>query len=301
MVQNLEAEIMKKNKQIRSKYEQALESGELSLHYQPIVDAETHITIGAEALLRWLDDDQKAVFYPDQFIPLVEEDLSLMLETTKFVVQRACADIADLQERVPNLAQDFRVNVNISPSDIVQQGFVKHIQKQLSESAISPENLGLEITERQSLVALGLETIKAKIIRCREQGIHISMDDVGTGHSTVNSYTDSGMYDTAKLDKLFPDKTISSKLGTVYTEAVVKKLHEACASILVEGIETQEQAETFRDLGVDKLQGYYFAKPMPFNELVNRVATEQSNVIPVSSAPCATRNASNQQALALTS
>ena len=250
---------------ITKNFQQALNTGQITVHYQPIMAAHTSRIIGAEALIRWLDQDQTPVMSPDQFIPYIEKDSNLMWETTKFVMQEAFNKLSGHQ-RVDEVS-DFRININISPSDIIQEGFRSFINGQLEESGLSPANLGLEITERQSTEGLENE-IAFKMQHLKEQGILVSMDDLGIGESTLPTFLSSSFFETAKLDGKFADHVQPATFGLLYTEAVIEQLQESGATILAEGIETEAQMHTLTELGVDKFQGYLIGKPMPFSDLM---------------------------------
>jgi sensor c-di-GMP phosphodiesterase-like protein len=230
----------------------AIRRGKLQVAYQPIVDLGTRTIVGAEALARWINESDEHV-PPDQFIAVAEER-GFIGEITRFVVERAIEELGDLLSR-----SNFRITVNISSQDLTDAGFFFRLEHSISAAKISPSTIGLELTERSTA---DQAVVTDAISRLKSSGHRVYIDDFGTGYSSL-SYLHHLAADAIKIDRTFT--------GTVGTEAVTASVvpqildiaNQLHLMVVVEGIETEEQANYFRGTGAGILgQGWLFGKPV---------------------------------------
>lgn len=233
----------------------ALERREFALHYQPQVDIETHHITGMEALLRW---NQPAVgmIPPAQFIP-VAEDTGLIVPIGEWVLFEACSQNKAWQEEgLPPL----RVSVNMSGRQFRQQNLVEMVGNILQKTGLKAEYLELEITE--SIAMVDADETVAKLHALKAMGICISMDDFGTGHSSL-SYLKQFPIDTLKIDKSFVQDLSPNSTDSAIATAIAAMAHGLRLKVITEGVETEEQLSYLKGMHRDEVQGYYFSQPLP--------------------------------------
>lgn len=238
--------------------ELALRNREFVAHYQPIIDIETGICVGAEALARWRRPDGTAV-RPDFFIPLAEEN-GLIGALTNQMVEAVIRDLA------PVLVADrsLHIALNLSAEDLVSGRVLAFIQQAIADTGIRTEQLWLEATERGFI---DVEAARATIIEARRLGHSVAIDDFGTGYSSLQ-YLQRLPLDALKIDKAFVETigrnaATSPVIGHIIDMAKTLDLH-----IVAEGIETEEQLAYLRERGVRFGQGWLFSKPLPAGEFV---------------------------------
>lgn len=234
----------------------AIENKQLYLCYQPIQKAKGYTCWANEALLRWSFDGK--FIGPDVFIPLAEKS-GLIKEIGAWVLNRACMDAVHWHDS-PNVA----VSVNVSVIQLMDKGFIRQLDKCLQSSGLPPERLHLEVTEstfveNQAFILQQLEQIRAR-------NIAVSIDDFGTGYSSL-SQLQALPVNFVKIDKTFVDN-IEGK-GEAIIRATLFIARELGCQTIAEGVETKEQAMALSAMGVDYLQGYYFAKPMKNKDLAD--------------------------------
>ncbi len=237
----------------------AIERHELIAHYQPIIDLKNNRVCGVETLIRW-KHPEKGFIPPNTFIPLAERS-ELILEISEYVLQEACRDFLSWKNLI---TQPFYMAINISTRDLQQNDFIDRLGKLLSLTKINPSNIALEITEgtlmedpKQAILALNA---------CRELGASVFIDDFGTGYSSL-SYLGILPLDVLKIDRSFVSDIVTNEHNRLIATATINLAHGLGLKVVAEGIETKEQKDLLQVLGCDKAQGYYFAKPMPSNEL----------------------------------
>ena len=227
----------------------ALEKKQLYLCYQPIQCAKTNTTWSLEALLRWNFDGK--FIGPDVFIPLAEKS-GLIKEIGAWVLNRACMDAKHWQT-----TSHAAVSVNVSVIQLMDDGFIRLLDNILRSSGLPPERLHLEITE--STFVDNEKKIRKQLEHIQARNIHVSIDDFGTGYSSL-SQLQTLPVNYVKIDKSFVDN-IEGK-GDAIIRATLFIARELNCKTVAEGVETREQALALSAMGVDYLQGYYFAKPM---------------------------------------
>jgi len=224
--------------------------------YQPVVDLATHAIVGAEALARWTDDAGEAIS-PDIFIPVAEEK-KFIGAITRLVVDRVIHDVGSLL-----MERDFQVSINLSSSDLGDPVFFAHLERALKGSGVPARGLAFEITERAT--ALHGEG-QAGIARLRTAGHAIYLDDFGTGYSSL-SYLHDLRADTIKIDRTFTRTVGTDAITASVVPQILDMALKLGLGVIVEGIETAEQADYFRSAFAGAHgQGWLFGRPVAAHE-----------------------------------
>ncbi len=241
--------------------QKAIELKQLSLHYQPIVNSAEHRAESYEALLRW--NFNGTLVTPDNFIPLAEKS-GLIKEIGAWVLNRACMDAVHW----PN-SEAASVSVNVSVIQLMDDGFIRHLDNCLQSSRLSPDRLHLEITE--STFVENEQKIRFQLDQIQQRRVKISIDDFGTGYSSL-SQLQTLPVNFIKIDKSFVDNVHGKGEAIIRaTQFIARELN--CQTI-AEGVETKQQADMLFSMGIDYLQGFYFSKPVPHKALL---AWQESN------------------------
>jgi EAL domain-containing protein (putative c-di-GMP-specific phosphodiesterase class I) len=241
----------------------ALVHGDLLLHYQPQVGTGDHI-IGAEALVRW-NHPRRGMVPPGEFIPLAER-CGLMEPLGDWVLRTACAQLATWQQR-PESAK-LALSVNVSAVQFAQPDFVARVLGRVEQSGIDPSRLKLELTE--SMLAEDVDDIIAKMKALKTRGIGFSLDDFGTGFSSLN-YLRRLPLDQLKIDQSFVRNMLQSDSDAAIAQTVVTLGRSLGLAVIAEGVETPEQRQALAAIGCSTYQGYLFGRPVPiadFDRLV---------------------------------
>ncbi|MBB1076235.1 EAL domain-containing protein [Rhodoferax sp. 4810] len=243
---------------LESALHKALAQQEFQLFYQIQVDSLGR-PLGAEALLRWLHPE-RGVISPAQFIPLAEET-GLILPIGLWVIQTACAQLARWQ--AAPLLRDLVLAVNVSARQFGQPDFVKQVQRAMRDNGIKPSHLKLELTE--STVLINVEETVAKMRELRLQGVSFSLDDFGTGHSSL-AYLKRLPLDQIKIDQSFVQDITHDPNDCAIVQAIIAVTEALGLNVIAEGVETEEQRQLLEQRGCHAFQGYLFGRPAPLNE-----------------------------------
>jgi diguanylate cyclase (GGDEF)-like protein/PAS domain S-box-containing protein len=241
---------------MRAALERALRAGDFVLQYQPIVRLVDQVTVGFEALVRWVHPTRGMV-PPGAFIE-VAEDTGLIVPIGEWVLQRALAD-AISWSRLPHLAEVPYLSVNVSAKQFRQPGFIEHVRDQLDRAGLPPQRLMLEITE--SLLLRDDEQVWTNLITLRDRGIRVAIDDFGTGYSSL-SYLRQVPIDVLKIDKSFIDPMVASNQQRDLVEGIVRLAHTLGLEVVAEGIQRRRERDLLVDIGCRYGQGYLFSAPM---------------------------------------
>ncbi len=244
---------------LEEKLHGALERGEFSLRYQPIVDIKERKLVGAEALLCW-DSPTIGSISPDEFIPITEQS-GLIVTIGKFVLAEALRKAAEWQH---SCVPDFRISVNFSPRQFRDPGLVEDVALILRESGVPSGSLELEITE--GVLLSGISKNDASLNALSELGIGLSMDDFGTGYSSLN-YLRRYPFDTIKIDREFVSDMTYDMGDRELVNAAIVMAHSLDLRVVAEGVETDEQLAYLEKLECDYAQGYLLGKPMSADEM----------------------------------
>lgn len=232
------------------------------LLYQPVVDASTEKILGAEALLRWKSDEYGTV-PPNEFIPLLEND-PLFPELGEWIIKTAIKDTRKILSYEP----DFTVNVNLSYSQLERPDFTDSVLHMIRLGGIAPEHLCLEITERCRL--LDIELLRNAIVKLRSGGVKVALDDFGTGYSSVGLVKNLP-FDTIKIDRCFVSEIEQDEKEKRLLNNFTDMAGTFGANVCVEGIETAGMRDIIRDYQVHSIQGYFYSKPVPLEELLEMI------------------------------
>ncbi len=232
----------------------ALGADEFVPYYQPIVDAMEGRASGCEMLLRWQKPNGELV-RPDVFIPFAEATGQIMPITSR-MLRKVAADLDVVCREHP----DFTVSINLVAEHFASSEIVEDVEKAFSGSAVRPQNLVFEITERRPLKDLA----KARQVMAELQalGCHIALDDACTGHSGLAYIQNLGM-DAIKIDRMFIDAIGQDAARSRVVDALIDLGHQLEMKIVAEGVETEEQFSCLRSRNVRYFQGFLFARPMP--------------------------------------
>jgi diguanylate cyclase (GGDEF)-like protein/PAS domain S-box-containing protein len=247
----------------------AIRNGEISLHYQPQALSRQTVgnseVIGFEALARWRHPSRGFV-PPSDFIPLAEES-GLIFELGQWILREACREAASWP--IP-----LQVAVNLSPAQFMHGDVVSLVHSILLETGLSPDRLELEITE--GVLIEDFDRGLALLRRLKGLGVRISMDDFGSGYSSL-SYLQAFPFDKIKIDRAFIMNLGRNPQSAAIVRAVVGLGHGLEMSIVAEGVETKEQLSFLAEEGCDAVQGYFIGKPLPIDQygvLVGRVVSD---------------------------
>jgi diguanylate cyclase (GGDEF)-like protein len=234
----------------------ALEKNQFVVHYQPIWDLSSTHLVGFEALVRW-QHPERGLIGPGSFISLAEET-GIILDLGRWVLTRACADLAEWRERDP-AARKLFVAVNLSNKQFSQHALVEQVAETLSRTRLPADRLKLEITE--SNIMVNAESALVMLKRLKALGVMISIDDFGTGYSSL-SYLQRFPVDTLKVDRSFVGRLGLDPENQEIVRAIVALAHSLGLDVVAEGVEEGGQAALLRSLGCECVQGFYFSRPL---------------------------------------
>ncbi|MBX3707599.1 MAG: EAL domain-containing protein [Pseudomonadales bacterium] len=237
-------------------FRDALQSGQLSLHYQPIVEVATGAIAGFEALMRW-EHAARGFIPPAIFVPLAETS-GLIVEASRWVLRESCDALKRIEARSGR--RDFFMSVNFSSADFYSPGFADDFQSTVRQSALEPSQIHVEITERLLLDQPDLA--RTTLNRLHDAGARIAIDDFGTGYSSL-SYLHSFPIDVLKIDRSFIAAMTQDARSLELIRSIIGLGRNLKIKVIAEGVEEHEEALALARLGCDQAQGYYFARPMP--------------------------------------
>ena len=243
---------------------QALERGEMRLHYQPIVTLQDRRIVGVEALLRWQDPGQGLVM-PATFIPIAE-DTGLIVALGEWVLEQSCAQLRAWHSEGRS---HLRVAVNISTRQLEGPRLVTTVERVLEKSGLAPEFLELELTEGVMLVLS--DDVRASLKALRDMGVRLVIDDFGTGYSSL-SYLKQLQFQLLKVDRSFVVHIPDSSSDTQIATTILLMAQGLGLQVVAEGIETQQQYDFMRAHGCEYGQGHYFSRPQPADQITGLLA-----------------------------
>lgn len=242
----------------RSELEVALSSGQLELYYQPIVDLKLRSVTSFEALMRWRHPTRGLV-PPDDFIPLAERS-GLIVQMGAWAIEKACRDAMGWPSHI-------KVNVNLSPRQFETAGLYATTRNALKATGLDPRRLEFEITE-STLLQDDAKTHNI-LHKLKRLGVRIALDDFGTAYASL-SYLRSFPFDKIKIDRSFiHDLTVGRRDDCLaIIDAVVGLAKQMKMTTVAEGIETAEQLDTISVAGCGEVQGFFFSRPVPADQVM---------------------------------
>lgn len=241
---------------LETELESAAARGELRLHYQPLVSLATGQINGFEALLRW-QHSTLGLLAPAEFIAIAESSGSIV-EIGLWVLREACQQLCQWQQQFPDRFGKLSVSVNLSSRQLSCIDLAAQIEQILQETGLAAEFLKLEITE--SAAMNNAEIGKTILHQLRSLGVQLYIDDFGTGYSSLNRLYDLPL-DVLKIDRSFVQQ-LDSERGEYLVRAIANLARSLGIDVIAEGVETQEQVLKLQSLGCYRGQGYFFAKPL---------------------------------------
>lgn len=232
---------------------------EFVLYYQPKISIKSQKNVGVEALIRW-NSPELGFVRPDEFISIAE-DTHMIIDIGTWVIKQACSDFMQLKEDGYNIGQ---VSVNISGVQLQHSDMLQTVKDVMASTSIQAHELELEVTE--SYIATNEKSAIETLSKFRNMGIDLAIDDFGTGYSSL-SYLQALPISRLKIDKAFVDDLPNSKGSVAVVNAIIALAQSFELKITVEGVELEEQVNFFKDKYCDDIQGYYYSKPLPYQEL----------------------------------
>jgi EAL domain-containing protein (putative c-di-GMP-specific phosphodiesterase class I) len=245
---------------------QAIDNGELTLVYQPLVDLEDMAIRQVEALVRW-SHPKRGDLSPAEFIPLAESS-GLVILLGEWVLEQACRQLRQWQVNDPARAE-WSIAVNISAKQLAHPHLVETVRTILTETGLDPATLELEITE--SAVVDDMETAKRTLRALKELGLRLAIDDFGAGYAGLGYLRDWDV-DALKIDKSYISGLGQSPEDTAMIRAVLDVAASLGLDVTAEGVETEEQARLLREMGCTRGQGFIFGRPVHARDVPNAIA-----------------------------
>ncbi|MCK2149265.1 EAL domain-containing protein [Marinobacter alexandrii] len=245
---------------LRNDLQDALENQQLTVYFQPIIDARSGKTRSVEALVRW-EHPQQGLMSPGDFIPLAEET-GQIIELGRQVLNQACQALVKLHARG---FRECSVAVNVSPIQLRKDGFTGSVAAALKATGLAPQFLELEVVE--SVILYDTDTIVKTLQELRALGVRIAIDDFGTGFSSL-SYIKLLPANKIKIDRSFIKDVIKNRSDAAITQGVISMAHHLNLEVVAEGVETEAHATFLRKQQCDLLQGFAFSRPIPFEALL---------------------------------
>lgn len=239
--------------------EAAIQLDQFVIHYQPIITIETNEVSCVEALLRW-DSPKRGIVLPDSFIPKTEQT-KLINPITLWLIEK----LADQAAAWKNEGFNFGICFNLSVENLKLLDLPEYIEEQCKRAGIKLDTFTAEVTESRLLDTIE-KTIEV-IMRLRLKGINIAVDDFGTGYATMDSLNKIP-FSQLKIDKSFIKDADKQDKTRAILESTIRLAKSLDISVVAEGVETEQEFNFIRALGADFVQGFYFSKPLPADELI---------------------------------
>ena len=244
---------VKKRMETSQALNQAIERDQLTLAFQPQVDAR-HEIIGFEALLRWSHPDLGTVS-PNDFIPIAEATGSI-INIGDWVLEESCKKLVRWGKQ--KSSERLQISINVSSVQFRRTDFIRRVQDILEKTGANPKRLRFELTE--SIIAEDIDFIVEQMEKLQELGVTLSLDDFGTGYASL-AYLTRLPLDELKVDRVFVSDLDAKNKGVLLTETIISLGRSMNLSVIAEGVETEQQFKRLQDMGCQYFQGYLFGKP----------------------------------------
>lgn len=260
---DMDLHALRKEKAIEKAIELAMDRDTIEVYYQPIYNTEKQCYTSAEALVR-LNDEVLGNISPEIFIPIAEKN-GMILKLGTMIFEKVCRFIAEQNLRDTTIEY---IEVNVSVVQCMQQNFVEELIEIMEEYEIEPNQINLEVTETAAVNSLSV--LQENIEKLHSKGISFSLDDYGSGYSTLG-YLHQLPFQIIKLDKLMVWDAFENERAGITLKFTVGMLKELKVRIVAEGVETQEQQKHLTGIGCDYLQGWYYSKAIPSEEFAQLI------------------------------
>lgn len=248
-----------------NEFRAAIGTEQLSLHYQPIMNLKTGRVDGFEALMRW-NHPEKGPISPGVFIPIAE-DTGLIVDASRWALRESCRALKRIENKV-GVERGMFMSVNFSSTDFAEENFLDQLYTILSETDVAPQKVHLEITER--LLMNQPQNAKETLSMCRKAGLGIAIDDFGTGYSSL-SYLHYYPIDTLKIDQSFIRNMLEDKTSLELVKSIISLGTNMNMKVIAEGVEQAEEVEFLKSTGCERAQGYFFSRPLPEKEIIEKL------------------------------
>lgn len=253
---------------IEENMQAAITERQFMMYLQPKYSIAKNKIIGAEALVRW-KHPVRGMIYPDQFIPVVEEN-GFIRKVDYYIWNEACRFIKKCEdEDIDNCP----ISVNVSRVHLHDDECIRFLEEIIDKNEIKKSLLELEITE-----TIDDHQVSMKAFQLKDEGYTLLMDDFGSGYSSLSILLETP-FDAIKLDKKFMENMMVSSKGRLILEQVVTMANKLGLGLLAEGVETREQVELLQSIGCDQVQGYYYAKPMPAEDFFKLLMEQNEKIL----------------------
>lgn len=254
-------------RQLEDELSNAITNNQLVLHYQPQVDINTGEVCGVEALIRW-QHPERGMIPPVMFVPMAEAS-GLIFPMTEWVIRAACTDL----KRCIDIGLGIeRVSVNLSANLLLHKNLIGMISGILKETGLPAKRLEVEITE--SMVMDDIEKSSVTLNALYLLGVGLALDDFGTGYSSL-TYLRQFPLSTLKIDRSFITEMSANAEDIAIVRAVIALAHSLHLQVIAEGVEDEKQLKILQQEGCDQVQGYYYSKPLPLDDLIGWCAARK--------------------------
>lgn len=258
----------RKADKIESEMQQALENGEFKVYLQAKWDVQENKVAGAEALVRWIKPDGNMV-YPDEFIPVFERN-GFIEKLDFYMLEAVCKR---MQQVIRDGGTVYPISINQSRMLLHNPEYIAHVTDILKQYEMPQKYIELEVTET------ALFDDKERMIHIlqdlKSENIPLAMDDFGSGYSSLNVLKDMP-FDILKIDRAFFSESITSESSTLILQKIIEMADGLGLEVICEGVETQQQVELLREMGCRRVQGYFYARPIPMEEYIRQYCNCQS-------------------------
>ena len=244
---------------LEKRLNEALQNNELSVYFQPLFDANTGTMRGAEALIRWVDENDKPIYTPLDFIPLAEKN-GMIVDIGNFVFREVFRNIHEWNTKY---RAQYIISINVSAIQLEKTDFIDNLQKLMEIYEVDPSLIELEITE--SVFINDFDSMLETLRLLNQIGIRVSLDDFGTGFSAL-SYLRNLPINTLKIDKSFIDDICNDDKTANITSSVIDMVKKLDLETVAEGVEYKEQLDYLKEVGCDLIQGFLLSKPVKKSE-----------------------------------
>lgn len=250
--------VAEKNKmfvEVSTSLKDAISNDEFYLVYQPIIDINENKVSGAEVLVRW-DRGKKEKIGPNTFVDIAEKTGQIN-DLSKLIFRKNIKQILEWQKK----SLDIKTSINLTATELVDDNFRIWIKNIMDRNHINRKGMGIEITERKLTESKKIKGVLSDLI---DLGYNVLLDDFGTGYNSLMTFGEIP-FDIVKIDKYFIDRIFQREIK-ILIKNIIESVHQIGRKVVAEGVETKEQYELLKNLGCDKIQGYYFSKPLLANE-----------------------------------